>query len=132
MSGGAFVPSGVEPHTNEVHIRTTPMHTLQVVIDPTPLEILTHKHRACTGRITFNSLSLDVETYLHERVVIVALNSSRVLSYIMAADIVEKKIVCGSNLATVKRLKIPFRIACRLQKGLKMMLGELLLWSLML
>ncbi len=86
MSGVASAPSVLEPHTNEVHIRTTPMHTAQVVADPTPLEILTHKRRACTGRIAFNSLSLDLKKYFYDRAAIVALNSAGVLSYIMAAD----------------------------------------------
>ena len=43
MSSVASVPSGVEPHTNEVHIRTTQMHTLEDVADPTPLEIRSEK-----------------------------------------------------------------------------------------
>jgi hypothetical protein len=91
MSGVASVPSGVEPHTNEVHIRTTPMHTLEDVVDPTPLEILTHKRRACTSRIAFNSLSLDLKKYLYDGAANIASISSGVLSYIMAADSVAEK-----------------------------------------
>jgi hypothetical protein len=91
MSGVASVPSGVEPHTNEVQMRTTPMHNLQVVADPTPLEILKHKRRACTGRIAFNSLSLDLKKYVYDKASTIALNSDGVLSYIMAAcSLVEK------------------------------------------
>ena len=90
MSGVAAAPSGVESNTNEVQIRTTPMHTLQVVADPTPLEIVTHKHRACTGRFAFNSLSLDLKTDLYDKAANDSLNPDGVLSYIMAAYSVAK------------------------------------------
>jgi len=68
------------------------MHTLEDVVDPTPLEILTHKLRACTGRIAFNLLSIGLKKYLYDKVATFALNSGGVLSYIMAADSVAVKI----------------------------------------
>ncbi len=61
-------------------------YTLQVVVDPTPLEILAHKRRACTYRIAFNSLSLDMKKDFYDKVVTIALNSAGVLSYNMAGD----------------------------------------------
>ena len=67
------------------------MHTLEDVVDPTPLEILTHKLRACTGRIAFNLLSLDLKKDVYDRVANVALNLGGVLSYIMAANSVAEK-----------------------------------------
>jgi hypothetical protein len=92
MSSVAYVPSCVEPHTNEVQMRMTPMHTLQVVADPTPLEILTHKRPACTGRIAFNSSSIDLKKYFYDMAATIALNLDGVFSYILATDSVAKQI----------------------------------------
>jgi hypothetical protein len=131
MSGVASAPSGLEPHTNYVQIRTMPMHTLQVVANQTLLDILTHKRRACTGRIAFNSLSLDLKKK-NDRVATVALNSAGVLSYIMAANSVARNF--RLRIEPCDRQTIKKSISNRVQaaKRLRDEVGELLLWSLML
>ena len=91
MSRVAEFPSGLGITNDEILTQPMPEPSLEDVEQPTPLDILTHKRRACTAKIAFQTLCLEQKKDLYDRAAVIALHSDKPLSYIMAADRVAQK-----------------------------------------